>query len=396
LAPRPPVFSLSPPSHIFPPISIRHIPVDVISHCTTPCQLFGFDVSLIQPISQLPNNSHLAILYVASPVETAAPVAIAPKIYTTAATPSNFLFSHPFGILDSTSTSLTYPFFDDSFASASTSAVLASPPTHYLAERSPTPVLAMEGLTVSSPTLAGASIKRRKSTGCAFEVDANGERRPKKGDDDYVKRPENAFILFRRKCVEDHVQAQEAEAAAVLSATEDGRPRMKKARQADLSKMISQQWRSLSGDARTYWENLAKEKKRQHELLHPDYVYRPQRTKRAGGRPSKKGKAVAESEFEHPDAADSVSFVLPPPVTRTSSTSRKGRGRSYSMPSEYLGGQTVRVPAVPIPVVSPTIPEIPALHEQPTVLTRPRISEPPFDPAGVPRETTVEVSIMRI
>ncbi|KAF8206938.1 hypothetical protein K438DRAFT_1464118, partial [Mycena galopus ATCC 62051] len=29
------------------------------------------------------------------------------------------------------------------------------------------------------------------------------ERRPKKGDDDYVKRPENAFILFRRKCCGD-------------------------------------------------------------------------------------------------------------------------------------------------------------------------------------------------
>ena len=36
-----------------------------------------------------------------------------------------------------------------------------------------------------------------------------GERRPKKGDDDYIKRPENAFILFRRKKCEERQAAQE-------------------------------------------------------------------------------------------------------------------------------------------------------------------------------------------
>ena len=39
------------------------------------------------------------------------------------------------------------------------------------------------------------------------------ERRPKKGDDDYIKRPENAFILFRRrKCEERQAQAEAAAA----------------------------------------------------------------------------------------------------------------------------------------------------------------------------------------
>ena len=40
--------------------------------------------------------------------------------------------------------------------------------------------------------------KRRKSLG-GDPV----ERRPRKGDEDYIKRPENAFILFRRKCCEE-------------------------------------------------------------------------------------------------------------------------------------------------------------------------------------------------
>jgi hypothetical protein len=35
----------------------------------------------------------------------------------------------------------------------------------------------------------------------------------------------------------------------------------KKQRQADLSKTISQQWKSLSAEERQFWEELAKEKK---------------------------------------------------------------------------------------------------------------------------------------
>ncbi|KAI0317431.1 hypothetical protein OF83DRAFT_1036823, partial [Amylostereum chailletii] len=58
------------------------------------------------------------------------------------------------------------------------------------------------------------------------------ERRPKRGDDDYIKRPENAFILFRRKCCEDRNSALDEGMAA-------GAPVPKKQRQADLSKAIS-------------------------------------------------------------------------------------------------------------------------------------------------------------
>ncbi|EDR06591.1 uncharacterized protein LACBIDRAFT_300168 [Laccaria bicolor S238N-H82] len=41
-------------------------------------------------------------------------------------------------------------------------------------------------------------------------------RRPKKSarDEDHIKRPENAFILFRRKTCEDRQQAQEEAATA--------------------------------------------------------------------------------------------------------------------------------------------------------------------------------------
>ncbi|EPQ50886.1 hypothetical protein GLOTRDRAFT_8101, partial [Gloeophyllum trabeum ATCC 11539] len=46
-----------------------------------------------------------------------------------------------------------------------------------------------------------------------------------------------------------------------------------------LSKLISHQWKSLSPEERLYWEDLAKQRKKEHEQMYPDYVYRPQRTK---------------------------------------------------------------------------------------------------------------------
>ncbi|KAG6370403.1 hypothetical protein JVT61DRAFT_12124 [Boletus reticuloceps] len=83
------------------------------------------------------------------------------------------------------------------------------------------------------PALPSSSHKRRKSSTCS-----DLERQPKKGDEDYIKRPDSAFILCRRKCCEDR-QATVEEAAAADGPT-------KKQRQADLSKTISQQWKALS------------------------------------------------------------------------------------------------------------------------------------------------------
>jgi hypothetical protein len=108
-------------------------------------------------------------------------------------------------------------------------------------------------LSTDSPVTPSGSHRRRRST-----VSDISERRPKKGDEDYIKRPENAFILFRRKCCEDRNLAQGAGDAG-----EGDGPALptKKQRQADLSKTISQQWKVLSGEERQYWEDLAKEKK---------------------------------------------------------------------------------------------------------------------------------------
>lgn len=158
--------------------------------------------------------------------------------------------------------------------------------------------------------------KIRKSS-CSSDL---VERRPKKGDDDYVKRPENAFILFRRKCCEDRQLAEDV-------ATADGPT--KKQRQADLSKTISQQWKSLSTEERQFWEKMAKDKKKEHEALYPNYVYRPQRAK------DKDGKTKNKKTKKFDEDTGSLSFVVP--------VHRHGRSASAPTPPPY---QSIQIPNV--------------------------------------------------
>jgi hypothetical protein len=183
------------------------------------------------------------------------------------------------------------------------------------------------------PASPSSSHKRRKSSICS-DID----RRPKKGDEDYIKRPENAFILFRRKCCEDRQAAQE-EAAACIDGT------AKKQRQADLSKTISQQWKALSAEERVYWEELAKEKKKEHEQMYPNYVYRPQRTKDRKGKKGKRGDEI--------DSESSISFMLP----LSAPMATKHHGRSASAPTPPPTRQTIQIPSVYMPSC-PTSPSL--------------------------------------
>jgi hypothetical protein len=188
-------------------------------------------------------------------------------------------------------------------------------------------------LSADVPATPPGSHRRRRST-----VSDISERRPKKGDEDYIKRPENAFILFRRKCCEDRNLAQGAGDAG----DGDGSP-TKKQRQADLSKTISQQWKCLSPEERQYWEDLAKEKKKEHEAMYPNYVYRPQRVK--GKKVAVNGKGKARGAEEPETDSEGLSFVMPVPAV----PQRAGR-RALSAPTPPPAyQQTIHIPMVYMP-----------------------------------------------
>ncbi|CDO71015.1 hypothetical protein BN946_scf184844.g19 [Trametes cinnabarina] len=218
------------------------------------------------------------------------------------------------------------------------------------------------------PSSQASSHRRRRSTVSDVE-----ENRPKKGDEGYIKRPENAWILFRRKQVRDHnANAEEEE-------KETGP--QKKRRQADLSKTISQQWKTLSQEERQYWEDLAKEKKKEHAMLYPNYVYRPQRNK---DKKSKKGKSRRDDDLD--TDGETFSILLPVTSSQTRSLSHdytlSGHGhghgrRAISVPTPPAF-QTIQLPTVWMPScpTSPTlIPRISGRSPAPSVANIPPPTE---------------------
>ncbi|TFK78843.1 hypothetical protein K466DRAFT_506638 [Polyporus arcularius HHB13444] len=260
-------------------------------------------------------------------------------------------------IISPTPRAFTFPIHDTRFPNSPSSSpfeptlksIPSTPPP--LRSFSPTSSIGSDSSisVLSSPTAPpssqASSHRRRRSTASDIV-----ERRPKKGDDDYIKRPENAFILFRRRKCEERQAAQDED---------DGSSGpVKKQRQADLSKTISQQWKGLAPEERQYWEDLAKEKKKEHEAMYPNYVYRPQRTK---DKKNKKGK----TRGEHDTDTESFSFLLPMSSSPSRSLSRDfvsshghGHGRrAASAPTPPPAFQAIQLPTVWMPSC-PTSPSL--------------------------------------
>lgn len=82
--------------------------------------------------------------------------------------------------------------------------------------------------------------------------------RSRKTSPGHVKRPCNAFILFRSHAVTTNLVPKEIE--------RDHR---------NISRIISHMWHSLDDNERKLWERQAEIEKQRHRELHPDYKYRP-------------------------------------------------------------------------------------------------------------------------
>ncbi|KAJ3760013.1 hypothetical protein EV360DRAFT_81595 [Lentinula raphanica] len=173
------------------------------------------------------------------------------------------------------------------------------------------------------PSASSASIQSIPSSSSSGLKSATFDagRKPKKGDDGYIKRPENAFILFRRKCCED----EEASSQGVT----------KRKRQADLSKLISQQWKALTTEERRYWEDRAEERKKIHQKMYPDYVFRPQRVRDQDGKARNKKYTKRKASTRKEDDTNEVAFVLPQVKRSTSAPTPP--------PSSY---QTIHIPTL--------------------------------------------------
>lgn len=305
-------------------------------------------------------------------VTTATDEPLTPTVAIFSPTPRAFTFpQHDLPPLASPSSS---PFEPDLKSSRST------PPLQQRA-LSPASSLGSETSSLfSSPSTATssqASHRRRRSTVSDIE------RRPKRGDEDYIKRPENAFILFRRKCCEDRNQAQDdPEDPAAAPA--------KKQRQADLSKAISQQWKGLSSEERQYWEDLAKEKKKQHEEMYPNYVYRPQRVKK-----TKKGKGKRP---EGEEGEPGISFIMPvpsPPRSLSRGTNISQGRRACSAPTPPPAFQTIQLPTVFMPSCPPSPTGIPRISRRSSYVPPPTDADPSTRFEYMPQDAILPPSFQR-
>ncbi|KAJ7578708.1 hypothetical protein C8J56DRAFT_354981 [Mycena floridula] len=159
-----------------------------------------------------------------------------------------------------------------------------------------------------------------------FPLSFDHDSRPQKGDKDYVKRPPNAFFLFRQQCCEDR-QANSS----------------KKARQAELSKTISQKWKTMPAAERKHWDDLALKKKREHEKKYPDYVYRPRRTRDDNGKLIRRSKSTPTPDDDSYEHTSTVSAGVVP------------KRRAASAPGPPLPCHMIQVPNVYVaePLSSP-------------------------------------------
>ncbi|KAK9335730.1 hypothetical protein V1521DRAFT_449453 [Lipomyces starkeyi] len=201
-----------------------------------------------------------------------------------------------------------------------------------------------------------------------------------------VPRPRNAFILYRQH---HH---------AVVVAEHPGKTN------PEISKIIGEQWRQLSGDEKAVWQKLGDEEKKSHLERFPDYRYQPRRnTKRNGndfqsnshsnshGPPGSSTISICSKCHGQTPNSRGVLFPKPqvslensgtypqqyrqPPSSPSGNTlapslmssSQLQQSASYEPQNSYLSGITLPPASTAVASASP-----PSLHHLPPILPLPK------------------------
>ncbi|KAL1742677.1 hypothetical protein HDZ31DRAFT_42694 [Schizophyllum fasciatum] len=130
----------------------------------------------------------------------------------------------------------------------------------------------------------------------AAPAQAPAPGKKKKAAKDHIPRPANAFILFRADFTKNHKLPDGIEK-----------------NNGSLSKIASSEWKSLSPEARRFWDERAEDAKKEHQAMYPDYKYRPVHGKNSKHKPkelvgvwkdSEKEAEAPKEEEPHPPADD--------------------------------------------------------------------------------------------
>ena len=171
-----------------------------------------------------------------------------------------------------------------------------------------------------------------------------GVSHAKKTPPNHIKRPRNAYIIFRSHTVSQKLIPKEVE--------NDHR---------NISRIIAHMWKSLAPEDRAHYEQIAKEEKERHKRLFPDYRYQP--TTRRTGVSKRNVKKLENGEEECQEIADIIlkaqgkeGVVVRPQTskpakrqreaTRLSQPGEKNSTRKRTKTSKSAGGEPSTSPQV--------------------------------------------------
>ncbi|GAA5984164.1 hypothetical protein JCM11641_005134 [Rhodosporidiobolus odoratus] len=123
----------------------------------------------------------------------------------------------------------------------------------------------------------------------------------------HIKRPPNAFILFRSHCCAPPGEPGATEPEPPGTAHARRLASLEINNSQHISVIVSQVWKGLAAEEKAYWGQKAKDAKDEHQRLHPDYRYRPQqrpkdvprRRKRTGGRENDEHREACKEVARH-------------------------------------------------------------------------------------------------
>ncbi|SNX84442.1 related to pheromone response factor Prf1 [Melanopsichium pennsylvanicum] len=188
-----------------------------------------------------------------------------------------------------------------------------------------------------------------------------GVSHAKKTPPNHIKRPRNAYIIFRSHTVSQKLIPKEVE--------HDHR---------NISRIIAHMWKSLSPEERAHYERIAREEKERHKQLHPDYRYQP--TTRRNAVCKRKVKKLENGEDECQEIADIILKAQGKEgvVVRSGSAKAAKRTREATRPAENEKTPRKRAKVIKSPRVEP----IAADQMLETVFLHPSPSSSPSSKAG--------------
>ncbi|BGO96877.1 specific transcriptional repressor [Rhodotorula toruloides] len=120
----------------------------------------------------------------------------------------------------------------------------------------------------------------------------------------HIKRPPNAFILFRSHCCQPDSSLDPSMPEPPGTAHARHLASLEINNSQHISVIVSQVWKGLSAKDKSYWDEKARIAKEEHQRLHPHYKYRPQQRMRDSA--GKKKRRDMRDVNEHREACNEV------------------------------------------------------------------------------------------